>query len=138
MQRQSSVPQLCGRNPGHPNVDGHRLHVETVTSHAVSMSTEEFVAPGRAVAADDTNLKIGIPERNSQVVEQVEYPGIVLMNFAGAVVAQITVQARQRFLIVAFAIAVDDIQALSRMCVKKMQAVPTVRDAGEFPLALST
>jgi hypothetical protein len=40
----------------------------------VSMSAEEFVAPRRAVAADDINLKIGIPERSSEVVEEVEYP----------------------------------------------------------------
>ena len=73
------------------------------------MSAKEFVAPGSAVAADDINLKIGIPECGSQIVEQVEYLGIVLMNFAGAVVAQITVEAHQRFLIVTFAIAVDDV-----------------------------
>ena len=107
MQRQGSIPQLCGRNPGHPDVDGHRLHVEAVAGDAMSVSAEEFVAPRRAETADHINFKIGIPERSSQVVEQVEYSGIVLMNFAGAVVAQIMVQARQRFLIVAFAVAVD-------------------------------
>ena len=55
------------------------------------MSAEEFVAPWCAVAADDIDLKIGIPECSSQIVEEVEYAGIVLMNFACAVVAQITV-----------------------------------------------
>jgi hypothetical protein len=56
------------------------------------MSAKEFVAPGRAVAADNVNLKIGIPECDRQVVEQVEYPRIILMNFAGAVIPQIAVQ----------------------------------------------
>jgi hypothetical protein len=59
MQGQGSIPELCSRNPGDSNVDGHRLHVETVTGHAVSMRAEELVAPGRAVTADDINLKIG-------------------------------------------------------------------------------
>ena len=90
MQRQSSIPQLCDRNAGHPYVDGHCLHVETVAGDTVSMSAEEFVAPGCTVAADYINLKIGIPECGSQVVEEVEYPGIVLVNFTSAVIAQKT------------------------------------------------
>jgi hypothetical protein len=94
--------------------------METVTSDAVSMTTEELVAPGGAVTADNINLKIGIPERGSQVVEEIEHPGIVLMNLAGAVVVQITVQALQRFLIVTSTIAIDDVQAFSGMRVKKM------------------
>ena len=123
MQRQGSVPQLCGGNPGHPDVDGHCLHVETVAGNTVSMSAEEFVAPGRAVAANNVNFKVGIPECCSQVVEQIEYPGVVFMNFAGAVVSQVIVQAGQRFLIVTSATTIDDVQALACMCVKKMQAV---------------
>ena len=69
--------------------------METVAGHAVSMGAEEFVAPRCAITAHHINLQIGIPECGSQVVEQVEYSGIVFMNFAGTVVAQITVQARQ-------------------------------------------
>jgi len=126
MQRQGSVPQLCGRNPGYPDVNGHRLHVEALPGHAVSVSAKEFVAPWRAVAADDINLKIRIPERSSQVVEKVEDPRIIIVNFAGSMVPQVTVQARQGFLIVAFAIAIDDIQALPSVCVKKTQAVWTI------------
>jgi hypothetical protein len=91
MQRQGSVPQLCGGNPGHPNVDGHCLHVETVAGHAMSMSTKKFIAPRCAVAADDINLKIGISEGNSKLVQEVEYSRIVLMNLFGTVIAQISV-----------------------------------------------
>src|SRR6476659_3828153 len=56
MQRQGSIPQLCDRNPGYPNIDRHCLHVETVAGDSVSMSAEEFVAPGRSVPADYINL----------------------------------------------------------------------------------
>ncbi|MGC2198275.1 MAG: hypothetical protein WA628_26630 [Terriglobales bacterium] len=55
-------------------------------------------------------------------------PRIVLVNLAGAVVLKVTIQVRQGFLIVAFATAVDNVQALTRMCVEKMQAVRTVRN----------
>lgn len=50
------------------------------------------------------------------------------MNFTCAVVAQITVQLRQGFLIVPFAIAVNNVQSLSRVCVEEMQAVRRVRN----------
>jgi hypothetical protein len=96
------------------------------------MSAEEFIAQGRTVAANYIDLKIGIPERSSQVMQKVEYPRIVLVNLAGAVVSKITIQARQRFCIVAFAIAVDNVQALTGMCMEKMQAVWTVRNGLQF------
>src|ERR1700674_332756 len=123
MQRQRSIPQLCGRNARYSDVNGHRLHVDAIAGHAMPMRAEELVAPGRAVTADDINLKIAIPKRSSQVVQKVEYPGIVLANFAGAVVSQIATQACERFRIVAVAVAVDDVQSLPSMCVEKMQAV---------------
>jgi hypothetical protein len=103
----------------------------------MSMSAEEFVAPGSAVATDYIDLKSGIPECISQVAEQVEYQGIVLMNLAGPVVPQIVIQSRQGFLVVTLASAVDDVQALSGMCVKKMQAVRTVRSGLLFSLGRS-
>jgi len=51
------------------------------------------------------------------------------VNFTGAVIAQKTVQACHRFLIVAFTIAVNDVQSLSSMCMEKIQTVGTVRNA---------
>jgi hypothetical protein len=115
MQRKGCIPESCGRNPGHANVDGHGLHVETVASDTVSMSPEEFVAPRRAIATEDVDLKVRIPECGSQVVEQVEDARVVIVNYAGAVVAQITVEAKVGSLIESFAIAVDDVKVLSRI-----------------------
>ena len=92
----------------------------------MSMGAQELVAPRRAVAADDINLEIGIPEFGREVVQQVEHPRIIFMNLAGAVVAQIVVQLRQRFWIIAGAVTVDDIQTLASVSVKKMQAVRAI------------
>jgi hypothetical protein len=103
MQR-GSIPHSCGRNPGYPNVDGHGLHMETVASDTVSMSAEEFVAPRSAIATEEVDLKVRIPECGSQVVEQVEHLRVALVNCAGPVVAQITVEANVGILIVSVAL----------------------------------
>src|SRR5580765_6121239 len=102
--------------------------MQAVDGHAMSMGAQELIAPRRAVAADDINLEIRIPEFGREVVQQVEHPRIIFMNLAGAVVAQIMVQLRQRFWIIAGAVTVNDIQTLASVSVKKMQAVRTVRD----------
>jgi hypothetical protein len=128
MQRKGSIPHSCARNPGYPNVDGHGLHMETVARDTVSTSAEEFVAQRRAIATEDIDLKVRIPECGSQVVEQVEHSRVVLVNCAGPVVAQITVEANVSILIVSFAIAVDDVEVLSRMCVEQPQVVDVVRN----------
>jgi len=104
----------------------------------MSVSTKESVALGSAVATDYINLKVGISECSGQVAEQVEYPGIVLMNFAGPVVAQITVEANQSFLLVTFAVAVDDVQPFASMGVKKMQLVGPPRNGRQFWLSFGT
>jgi len=92
------------------------------------MCAEEFIAPRSAVTADYINLKIRISERGRQVVKEVEHAGIVVMNFASTVVAQITVQASQGLLVVACSIAVNDVQSFSGMRVNQMQLIRTVRN----------
>jgi len=92
------------------------------------MSAEEFVAPRSAIATEDVDLKVRIPECGSQVVEQVEHSRVALVNCAGPVVAQITVEANVGILIVSLTIAVDDVEVLSRMCVERPQAVDVVRN----------
>jgi hypothetical protein len=102
--------------------------METVASDTVPVSAEEFIAPRRAIAANDVDLEAGIPECRCQVVEQIEDSRVVLVNCAGPVVAQIMVEANQGILIVAFAITVDDVGALSRMGVEEPQTVNVVRN----------
>ena len=57
------------------------------------------------------------------------------MNVAGAMVPQITVQARQRFWVVSLAIAVNDVQAFSCVRMKKMQLVGNARTILKFWLS---
>lgn len=127
MQGHCSVSQACRGNAGDPDINCHRLHVEAVKSHAVSVSAEVFIAPGSAIAADYIDFEIRIAERGSEIVQQIEYPRIVRAYIAGAMIAQIVVQAVKGFLIISMAIAVDDIEPLACMRMEKPQLVRAVR-----------
>ena len=109
MQGDCSVSQSRGGNAGDPDINCHRLHVEALSGHAVSVSAEELIAPGCAIAADNIDLEIWIAERGSQIVQQVEHPRIICANIPGTVIPQIMVEPLKRFLIVSPAIAVDDV-----------------------------
>jgi len=54
------------------------------------------------------------------------------VNCSAPVVAQIMVEANVGILIVSFAIAVDDLEVFSRMCVKQPQAVTLPEIAESF------
>ena len=43
---------------------------------------QEFVAPGRTVAANHIDFTAGIPERRGQVIEKVEKPGIEMTHIS--------------------------------------------------------
>src|ERR1035438_2849478 len=109
MQGDCSVSQSRGGNAGDPDINCHRLHVEALSGHAVSVSAEELIAPGCAIATDNIDLEIRIAERGSQIVQQVEHPRIICANITGTVIPQIMVEPLKRFLIVSPAIAVDDV-----------------------------
>ncbi len=57
---------------------------------------QEFVARGRAVAANHIDFTTGIVERRGQVVEKIEKPRIEMAHISGTVVAQIMVKLVQR------------------------------------------
>jgi hypothetical protein len=54
---------------------------------AVPVRAEEFIAPRSAVTAYNVDLGVRATERGSQIMEQIEYPRIVLANIAGTVIA---------------------------------------------------
>ena len=79
------------------------------------------------------DLKIGIPQRSRQVVTG-QISGSY-SRLARALVAQIIVQARKRLRFVGFAVAVNDIQPLSGVGMKKMQLVGNARTILKFWLS---
>lgn len=87
MQAEGRIAELGSGHARQTNIDRHRLHVQTVLRHPVSVSTEIFIAPGRAVAANDIDLGIGTPKRNGQIMQNIKHPRIVLANIASPVIA---------------------------------------------------
>ena len=89
MQAESRVAELGSAYARYANIDGHSLHVQTVLRHAVAVGTEILIAPGCSVAAHDIDLGIGAPKGNGQIVQKIEYTGIVIASIAGTMIAQI-------------------------------------------------
>jgi hypothetical protein len=133
-QAQSSISHGRGRNPGKANVDGFRLHVKAVRSHARmhAPAAQKFVTPWRAVSTDHVDLAAGIVEGRSQVVEQVEQVGIETAYLSGTMVAEITVEFVQRFWQIGIAASVNDVEPLPGMCVIKTQPVFVRRRNSRF------
>jgi hypothetical protein len=89
MQAQGCVTQFRRRNPRYANVDRFGLHMQAVLRHSgVRVArAQEFIAPGRTVAANHIDFTTGIVERRGQVVEKVEQARIEMTHISGTVVA---------------------------------------------------
>jgi hypothetical protein len=84
---------------------------------------QEFVAPGRTVAANHIDFTSGVAERRGQVVEKVEEVRIEMTHISGTVIAQKVVELAQRFGDVLITAAIDDIQPLARVSVIEAEPV---------------
>ena len=86
---------------------------------------------GRAVAADDVDLMVGMTQLHEQIVEQIEFLDVVILHVIGAMVAQEVVELRDRVGKVFIADAIDHIDALAGVQVVEAQAVllglPSIR-----------
>jgi hypothetical protein len=94
LKAQSGIPHGHGGNSRKSNVDGFRLHVETVASDArvLAAGAQELVAPWRSVSTDDIDLLAGMVQRRRQVVEEVKQVRIEMMHFACTMVAEMVVE----------------------------------------------
>jgi len=123
VQGESGVPEIGGPDSGHANIDGHGLHVQTLASDSGGVRAQERIAPGRAVSADHVDFGIGFAQAGGEIVEQVEYSGIVVADVAGTVIPQIAVQAIERFGQVMAGFAINDIEAFAGVQVEEVEAV---------------
>jgi hypothetical protein len=60
-------------------------------------------------------------------MEKIEYAGIVVMNIAGAMIAQIMIHSRQSIWIIGVPIPVDDVEPLPGVGMEKVQTVRNLR-----------
>jgi hypothetical protein len=115
MKVQRRIAQGRRRNSGQADIDGHGLHVQAVLGYGRRAASQKFVAPRRSIAADNVNFLIRPARGGNQVVEQIEDPRIVGMDFARPVVPQKVFQLLQRHGIIGVSMAIDNIKALVRV-----------------------
>ena len=98
--------------------------MKTVASYAGvrAAGAKEFVAPGRAVAADHIDLAAGIIERQREVVEQVKEPRIEVMHLSRTVVTEEVIELVHCIRQIRIAAPVNDVEMLP--CVGVIEAEP--------------
>ena len=62
VQIERSIAQTSGGHSRHANVDGFAQHVLAMLGDANSCAAKKFVAPRRAIAANDVDLSAGMAD----------------------------------------------------------------------------
>ena len=128
-QLQRGVPQLQRADAGQADIDGFGAHVQAVPGDARGVGAKKFVGIGRAVSADDVKLGIGRGQGAENIGQQIEDARVVTMHFAGARVAQETVELVEGAGNVRFACSKRDVDPFAGVRVIEAQAA---LDAGGF------
>lgn len=123
MQLQGCISQARGFDTRNADIDCHRLHMQTVQGHTMTMSAEKFVAPRRAIAANDINFSIGPSNGSGQVVKEVEHSRIVVVNVTGAMIAKIFIESGQSFRNIKVTLPIDNVESFAGVRVEKVQAI---------------
>lgn len=134
MQTESCVTQTSGRNAWHANVDRFAEHVLAVLGNTDGGATQKFIAPRRTVAANDVDLSAGMAYGGGQITEQIEKAWIEIGDVTGAVIAQEMIEFVHGIGEIRISLAIDDIDALIRVQMKKQQAMLSqgqIRGGGE-------
>ena len=96
LERQGGGAQLGSGYAGHPDVNGHGLHMQAVGGDAGGVTAKESVAPGRAVATNHVNLTPRVADRPRQVEEQIEKSRVERANVARTMVTKIIIELGDR------------------------------------------
>jgi len=123
MQGQRRITQFHSGYSGDANIDRHGLHVQAVLRDAMPVGAKPLVAPRGSVAAHDVDFGVRSPQRDGQIMQQVEHAGIVFVHIARPVIAQKVIEFGERSEIVGVAVAIDDIELFSRVEMNEMKAV---------------
>lgn len=130
VQAERGVAQASGGNAGNANVDGLAEHVLAVLRDPDRRAAQKFVAPRRAITANDVNLGAGMADRGSQIAEQIEKARIEIGDVTGAVIAQEMVEFVHGIGEIRIPLAINDIDALIGVQVIEQQAMLRHWNAG--------
>jgi len=112
------IPKIGGPDTWQSDINRHGLHVQAVRSYSQTMRPQELVAPGRTIPADYVDFSVGPAQLSREIVQQIKDPGVIVVDVAGAVVAQVTIKLIERFGEVTVTLAIDNIQAFPGMQVE--------------------
>jgi hypothetical protein len=87
------------------------------------MSPQKFVAPRRAIAANDVDLGVESSKFGLQIVKEIEDSRIKVANVSCPPISQIGIQFRKRLRNVVGSATINNIKSLSTMSVKEPQLI---------------
>ena len=87
------------------------------------MLTEKAIAPRRAIAANDVDLAVNVPQLGQQVMQEIELSDVIVLLVTCTVVAKKMVQRRNAFRKILIAYPVNHIQMFSGVKVKEAKPI---------------
>ena len=123
MERQRRVSQAGGAHARDANINRHCLRVQTMSRNVVSVSPQKFIAPRRAVAGNDIDFIVGMPEFRLNIVKQIKQPRIVMEYVSGPPIFQIFIETSESLWNVTVSSAIDNIEPLSSVRVEEPQPI---------------
>jgi len=132
VQAERDVAELAGGDAGDADVDGLGQGVLRVPcdTGVGAAGAEVFVGFGSAVAADDVHHGVGPAEPGEEVVEQVEFAGVVVALVVVAVVAEEVVELGERGGQVGVADTVNNVEAFAGVQVVELEVVLLAGERG--------
>ena len=86
------------------------------------MLAKIVIAPRSAIAANDIDFAVEMSQFGQQIMQQVEFPDIIVLFVTGAVITKKMIQRRHTFRKILIAYPVNDIQVFS--CMEVIEAKP--------------
>jgi len=123
LQRQCSIANLSRRYPRNANINGFGFHVLTVQCNSIAMLAEIVIAPWGAIPTDYIDLAVKMSQFGQQVMQQIEFPHVIVLLVTCAVVAKKMIQRRNTFRKVLVTYPVDNIEMFSGMKVIEAKAI---------------
>ena len=117
MQCESGIAQLGSGHARKADINCFGLHVQTVLgdSSVRAAGTQKLIRTWSSIPADNIDLGRGMTEGSGQFVQQVKHAGIVVVDVASAIVAQVLVEAVECLRQIRVAPAVHDVEPLVGM-----------------------
>ena len=127
MKAKSKIAQSRYGYAGNTNVNSLSLHMQAVRGHAGRRLSQELIAPGTAISADDVNFRLRTSCRSGQIMEQVEQTGVKSTNRSRAMIAQKSIEAINCIREVSVASPVNQVNLLVRVGMVEPQPVFTLQ-----------